>query len=184
MSLRPLGAPRGFPPGSKPSPPRERPSAYAAALRRLALRDRSESEIRSHLARRGYEEGEVDETLERLRDLGLVNDSRVAERVALSRMESSGLGSYRVRIELERRGFPRESGEAAVRRALEELSEPELLDRAALRYWRANARIPVQKRLRRLHDFLLRRGFPASLVGERLRALWPELREVLPEEHP
>jgi regulatory protein len=175
VSLRPLGAPRGATPGSKPSPPRERPSAYLAALRRLALRDRSIDEVRSTLLRRGYEEAETGEALERLIQEGLLNDSRLAREVARSRMATSGLGRFRVRQELDRRGLPRETTDAGIGQALSELSEPGLLDGAALRYWRVNARVPVETRLRRLYGFLLRRGFPSALVHERLRTLFPDV---------
>jgi len=37
----------------------------------------------------------------------------------------------------------------------------------------------VPDRTRRLWAFLMRRGFPAGLVQERLRALWPAQGEIL-----
>ena len=40
-------------------------------------------------------------------------------------------------------------------------------------------RVPPADRMRRLWAFLMRRGFPAGLVHERLRALWPTQGEIL-----
>jgi regulatory protein len=182
VSLRPPGASRRAPSESKPSPPRERPSAYGAGLKRLALRDLSEAEMRAALSSKGYEGDEIDEAIARLGRERLLSDPRLAERVAVRRMESSGLGRFRVRQELERRGVAPETLEAGLQRALQEVSEPAVLERVAKRYWAANARVPPPKRVRRLYAFLLRRGFPQSLVGQAIRSLFPKVEAALLEE--
>jgi regulatory protein len=148
------------------------------ALRALARRDRSVTEIRRALSRRAYGPAEIEEVVERLRTEGLLDDSKLAGNVARYRM-AAGLGRFRVRAELQRRGFAPESQDAGIRSALEEISETTLIDEAARHYWRANSRVEEGKRLERLHRFLLRKGFPASLVADRLRALF---RGSLPEE--
>jgi len=49
----------------------------------------------------------------------------------------------------------------------------------ARRYWRQHGREEPVQRIRKLWAFLLRRGFPAGLVRERLSALWPRWGDAL-----
>jgi hypothetical protein len=62
---------------------------------------------------------------------------------------------------------------------LREVDEKALLDGLARRYWRSHARVEPAKRLPRLWAFLVRRGFAAGLVHERLRTLWPRWSDAL-----
>jgi regulatory protein len=121
----------------------------------------------------------VDEAVRRLRREGYLDDAGFAARFARSRIAGHGLGRHRVRGALRTRGVAREVAEAGLARALAEVSEAEGLDAAARRFWRARVRDEPRTRLRKLWAFLLRRGFPAGLVGERLRALWPRYRDAL-----
>jgi 3-methyladenine DNA glycosylase Tag len=49
----------------------------------------------------------------------------------------------------------------------------------ARRYWRSHARVEPARRLPRLWAFLVRRGFAAGLVHERLSAMWPRWSDAL-----
>ncbi|HSB62109.1 MAG TPA: RecX family transcriptional regulator, partial [Vicinamibacteria bacterium] len=98
---------------------------------------------------------------------------------ARSRLAGHGLGRLRVRGGLDRRGVERGPAEAGLRAALEEVSEPAVLEALARRYWRQHGRDEPARRLCKLWAFLLRRGFPAPLVEERLRALWPRWSDAL-----
>jgi regulatory protein len=132
----------------------------------------------SALSRRGFEKDEIADVLARLRREGLLNDSRLAERIARTRIEGRGLGRRRVRRELSQRGVSAKTAEAGLARALDEISEGGVLDAAARGYWALHGAVPPEARVRRLYAFLLRRGFPPSLVHERLHALWPRLGEA------
>ena len=63
--------------------------------------------------------------------------------------------------------------------ALRDVSEADALESLARRYWRLHPRDEPLRRIRKLWAFLLRRGFPAGMVRERLAALWPRWREGL-----
>lgn len=54
-----------------------------------------------------------------------------------------------------------------------------MVDRLARRYWKTSVAKPPEKRLRSLWAFLLRRGFPATLILSRLKALWPRWHDAL-----
>ena len=55
----------------------------------------------------------------------------------------------------------------------------EVLDRAARQYWKSRQRDEPAKRARGLYMYLIRRGFPATLILERIRALWPKQSTLL-----
>lgn len=117
--------------------------------------------------------------LARLRARGLLNDGAYAERFARSRLQNGGLGSRRVDQALRARGVSREAARAGLATALQQVDEGAQLERVARTYWRTHPRHEPELRLRKLTAFLLRRGFPPTLVHARLRALWPELRAAL-----
>jgi regulatory protein len=154
-------------------------SAYSCALRRLARRDHSEEELRQHLVREGHPAGEIEEALARLRRERALDDASFAARYARSRMAHAGLGRNRIRRDLGRRGVARSLTERGLREAATEVSEAEVLDRVARRYWAAHRADDPPRRLRKLWAFLFRRGFPATMVEARLRALWPRLQDAL-----
>ena len=154
-------------------------AAYVRALRRLGRRDHSESELRCALLERGHAPEEVEAALARLRGERYLDDAGFAERFARSRLARHGLGPLRVRQGLRQRGVERGVAEAGLRAALREVPEAEVLDALARRYWRQHTRDEPPHRLRKLWAFLLRRGFPAPLVGARLRALWPRWRDAI-----
>jgi regulatory protein len=155
------------------------PTAYQRALRRLGRRDHSVAELRRALLDRGHEPDEVEAAIERLRAERYLDDRGFAERFARSRMAHQGLGRARVRQGLRQRGVARAETEAGIAGALGEVDERVVLDGLARRYWRRHARVEPERRLPHLWAFLLRRGFPATLVHERLKALWPKWSDAL-----
>jgi len=150
-----------------------RSSAYQAGLRRLARRDHSEQELRRALLRRGYPTIDVERAIERLRAARYLDDAGFARRFALSRLASHGLGRNRIRADLRQRGVPRPVAESGLDHALREVTETQIVDELATKYWKRHERELPRKRVLKLRAFLLRRGFTAPLVAERLRALWP-----------
>ena len=154
-------------------------SAYQRALGRLARRDHSVAELRRALAARGHAEPEVEAALERLRRERYLDDAAFAERFARSRLAHHGHGRALIRQGLRQRGITRSESEAGLTSALLEVDEKAVLDTLARRYWRQHARTEPERRLPRLWAFLLRRGFAAGLVHERLSALWPRWAQAL-----
>jgi regulatory protein len=154
-------------------------TAYVRALGRLARRDHSEAELTRALRDRGHSTEEVEAAMEKLRSQRFVDDAGFAERFARSRLLGHRVGRKRIRQGLRQRGVDRQVGEAGLRKALEDVPEREALEAAARAYWRTHGRDEPKTRVRKLWAFLLRRGFPADLVVERLGALWPRHRSAL-----
>jgi regulatory protein len=155
------------------------PTAYGRALARLARRDHSAAEIRRALRRAGHDEVEIERAVGRLVAERYLDDAGFAARYARSRIAGHGLGRNRVRAGLRGKGVARLTAEAGLREALAEVSEADVLDALARRYWRQHAADAAPRRLQKLFAFLLRRGFPAGLVSGRLRRLWPRQSEAL-----
>ena len=155
------------------------PTPYGRALARLARRDHSEQEIRRGLRRDGFADDAIEETVARLRRDRYLDDAGFAARLARSRMAHAGMGRNRVRMELRKKGVRRATVEAGLSEALSEVSETEVLDGLARRFWKSRDADEPRHRLRKLWAFLLRRGFPADLVHTRLRALWPRWSDAL-----
>jgi len=90
-----------------------RAEALGAATRALARRDRSVVGLAEYLARRGVARKERADAVERLGDLGYLDDARFAVGRARSLAER-GYGDDAVRFELEREGVAPDQIEAAV----------------------------------------------------------------------
>jgi regulatory protein len=162
-----------------PDDPASEKLAYNKALGRLARREMSSVEVRRGLLRDGFEETAIEAALTRLRGQAYLDDSRLGERFARSRLADRGLGRNRVRQALAQKGLSRGIIESSLRTALAEVSEADAIDRLARRYWRQKVAQEPERRLKGLWAFLIRRGFPVGLVGERLRTLWPRWGDAL-----
>jgi len=173
---RELGAEAGdtFPEGDHQA----QRAARRSALLRLARRDQSTSELRRALERQGHAPDVIEHTLARLAQAHLLDDQAFAERFARRALER-GLGSKRIGLALGVRGIPRDLVRVGLERAQADAPEETTVDRLAQAYWRRHARVDRQRRFRRLCAYLLRRGFPAALVAARLKALAPDLDEML-----
>jgi len=131
------------------------------------------------LLRDGFESAAVEEALARLRERRFLDDTGFASRYARSRLQHRGVGRNRLRAGLRAKGVTRETAEAGLQDALTQVSEEAVLDRVARHYWKGRTRQEPQRKLRNLWAFLLKRGFPATLVVTRLRTLWPRWQDAL-----
>ena len=149
---------------------RTRNDPMAVALRFLASRSRSEAEVRTRLASRGVVTEDIDAVLERLRELGYVDDADFAAAVIRSRTEGRARGRRLVAEELQAKGV----SEAVVESALSASYGDEL----------AVARPVAERQARRLQGrsfgefrqrlgaFLVRRGFEHATAESLVTELW------------
>jgi regulatory protein len=160
-------------------------AARESALRLLAQRARTESEMRRRLLRRGYARTLVDGIVGDLVARSLVNDAEFALAFALERTRRRPRGERRLLQELRARGVSAAIALSAVTHAFEEegATEHSLAARAAddwlkrrgrTRPAREDAHTAQRREQRRLHDYLARRGFAADAIRAALeRALPP-----------
>lgn len=147
-----------------------RHSAMSCAMRLLAYRPRSEREIWDALRRRGIREEVTTETLARLRELRLVDDSGFARSYVDMRNGGSPRSRRLLAAELRARGVDK----AAIVEPLAEMDEADAAYRAAARKARQVRTAEFREFQKRVGDHLLRRGFGYSLTFDTVKRVWAE----------
>ena len=154
------------PPPSTSEPSREE-LARAFCLRQLTARARTRAELAGQLAKRGYPDDVSNRVLDRLADVGLVDDTDFAEQWVRSRRARSGKSNRALAAELHNKGVDDEVIAAALggMGAGAERAQAEQLVRTRLRREvlseDADARVS-----RRLVALLARRGYSQTVAYE------------------
>ncbi|GGM06549.1 RecX family transcriptional regulator [Deinococcus aerophilus] len=146
------------------TPEEEHDTLLAYAFRALGARALSEAELRGKLQRRSEHPELIEEVLRRVQDLGYQDDAHVARIEGARR----GVGTFRVRQTLKRRGLPEELIQDTVQARAPEEERASALE-VLQRRWPSLARKRDPKAS--AYAFLARRGFSGD-------AIWPAIREV------
>jgi regulatory protein len=136
-------------------------SAWVAALRILAQRRLTESQLWQKLERKQYAAEEIRSAVERCKREGYVDDRLFAQLYVEQKCKA--VGSARLVGDLVRRGIDREAAQAAVNDG--SVSEGERLDEALAKLLRTRPELSYPYAARALE----RLGFPASLIYSKLR---------------
>jgi regulatory protein len=134
---------------------------YAYLL--LSYKARTSAELRERLVRKGFSPDVVSSTLERLGELGLVNDEQFARQFTEDRVVVGHKGTWRVRAELRKRGVAREQIEQAIAAAPDETAAAR---EVVLKFRARNKRLEPDVLRRRLYGFLARRGFSVDTIRQ------------------
>jgi len=139
--------------------------ARALCLRLLTSRARTRSELEAQLTKRGYPDDVSAAVLNRLTDVGLVDDADFAEQWVRSRRANAGKGKRALAAELRTKGVDDDviAGALSGIDAGAERSRAEELVRAKLRRERLDTD-DEPKVLRRLVGMLARRGYSQGLA--------------------
>ena len=135
-------------------------NAYAL----LRQRPRSEFEIRSRLKLKGYGVDIVDQVVAALRRAGEIDDVRFAKLWVDERMRINPAGDVVLRYELKEKGLGEAIIEAALAKKAEEYDEYEVAFNMAGERFERLKKLDRKKAMKRLYDFLLRRGFKYETV--------------------
>jgi regulatory protein len=152
-----------------------RVAAYDKALECLARGAKSSSDLARWLARREHARDDIAAAIERLTELGLLNDADFAVLFARSRAITRGLSRRKIAAELAKRGVARDVADAAIAAVMADESRDEraMVEAAAVRKVRTLANLAPDAQRRRLYGFLARRGFAPDLVRETVAKLTP-----------
>lgn len=142
----------------------------ARAVRLLAAKSRSRAELRERLLEKSNEDT-VNRTIQRLEELGYLNEERFAASFASSRIASRPIGSARLRRDFYRRQVDPGVADRAIKAAFEETSEETLIDRAITRRLRIHGKPVTREQTHKLFTHLMRQGFGFDLVMRKLRNL-------------
>ena len=139
---------------------RAKNNAYAL----LRQRPRSEFEIRNRLKLKGYDEEIVEYVIENMRRAGEIDDVRFAKLWIDERMRISPVGDIVLRHELKSKGLSDAIIEATLMKKAEDYDEYEVAFSMAGERFEQLKKLDRKKALKRLYDFLLRRGFKYETV--------------------
>jgi len=128
------------------------------------VRDRTEREIRSALAKEGITTPEVvDEIVGTLRRQGYLDDRRLASHFVQYTVKHKPSGPRLLRRKLREAGVSDEIIDAEIREAIPPEREREVAEELARKKLRGVK--DREKAVRRIHGFLARRGFSESVVS-------------------
>lgn len=135
--------------------------AYALYL--LGRRGRTERELRDKLTEKKYSVEDIEATLKRLTEMGLIDDATFAQNYARDKVVIYRRGRYRIGLDLLRKGIARDQIDQALASVDEadELSAAQSLAASRLKNWQALE--PLQRRARLL-SLLQRRGFSTKVI--------------------
>ena len=146
----------------------------------LAARAYSVAELKQRLRRKKFSEAAIDGAVAKLKNLGFLDDRRLAEQYASSLVRNRALGRFRVERELKARRVDPRAVQPALEKAFEETDERLLLERALDQKVRS-LKLPLTRaRLFSLCNSLRRRGFRPDDILKAVRAR-PELSPLTDE---
>lgn len=133
------------------------------ALKLISFRDRTEKELRDRLEEKEYNEDEIEETIDFLKNYGYIDDSRYARRFAADSVKLKGHGPGRIKTELLRKGIDRETVEIV----LEEMeTDPREQLEAIMERRFSGADLGSHKERNRIFAYFARRGYsPRDIWG-------------------
>ena len=153
---------------------REAGAPFAAALRLLTRRDYGSEELRRTLLTKGYPGDAVDAAVARAMELGYLDDTRYAARLAASLVTSGRAAGARLALELRRRGLDAELVQATVGASRTGGGETEALRALiARRFPTFDFFAADDRERRRVVLFLQRRGFPLDHILNELKRTDP-----------
>lgn len=154
VKRRPSTAPRG--------------DAYDSAVRYLASRPRSVSEIRRHLRTKRYDDPAIDRAIDQLRAQRYIDDEAFARYWIDQRDRFRPKGERAIVSELLQKGVAREVIEVVIgeREPDSEVKRARAVIRRPITRWMA---MSEPERKRKIHQYLAQRGFSYDTIEEVLQ---------------
>ncbi|MBC7442546.1 MAG: RecX family transcriptional regulator [Ramlibacter sp.] len=145
-----------------------RAHAEQVLVQRLRGRSLSVSEARTVLSSTDVDGGDAEEIIERFIELQYIDEGRLADQILHSHHERKGLGRSAVQAEMRRRGLDHD----LILAKLEEMpdDETERAIEVAVKRVGQLGRLDDQTIDRRLNAFLMRKGYPSSIVRVAVKA--------------
>ena len=156
----------------------ERDKAYNRALNYLSYRPRSQAEMERYLLGKGWDEVVVCDVIDRLQQIGLVDDREFAHFWVDNRQRFRPRGRMALRYEMKTRGL----GEEIIAEVLEDVDEEQSAYELASSRARKETGLAPREFRRKLGQYLARRGFSFSVIEAVLRKIEQEMEQPHDEE--
>jgi regulatory protein len=151
---------------------------YDVALRALMRRPHSVHEMKKLLERRATSELLAQVVMARLKENGMLDDSRYAKQFARQRTEIRRQGKFRIARDLRAREIPDRHIEAALAESASDDGEQAAVRQRIQRKLKLFRGPLDQKKIASLYGTLLRAGFPSDVIRRELKSV---TREPLPD---
>lgn len=139
--------------------------AKQRALNYLAHKPRTKTEVRRKLRRNDVPAVVIDQVIDRMVELGYLDDQSYAQEYVRRRFASKGYGPIRIRSELKKRGIDRHLAETAIEEEFAEVDVVEAAREAAEKRWaRLSGEEDPRKRRDKLYRHLKRRGYTYDTI--------------------
>lgn len=132
------------------------------ALYLIEFKDRTEKELRDKFKEKGYDENDIEDEIEFLKNYGYINDVRYAEHYTHDAIHIKKWGKMRIRTELLRKGVDREIIDNTIEDAFLEVEGDLVLTQMQTRF--KNSDFSNIKERTRIFNFFIRRGFSSDEI--------------------
>ncbi len=144
-------------------------SAYLAALKMLGGRELSERQVRQRLARRGFDQDEIDAAVARLVHDRSLDDDRAARAMAHAETSLKKRGRRRVTQRLQAAGIAPAVVQRAIEQTFASIDADALMTAALHKRLRGRERIADDREFQRLYRYLVGQGFEPDRILALLR---------------
>ena len=148
-------------------------SVFDAAVGYLARRSHSRRELKNKLFRKGFPGREIYQTLDRLEELGYIDDKKFAFEYARYRLRQSPRGLKVLTMELLQRGIAREITNEVLQEVFEEFPEEDLVANLVEKWSRVRGGDFTRDDITKLARSLARKGFSWDVIHRQIDALVP-----------
>jgi regulatory protein len=163
-------------PKTRGSEPDSYDIARQIVLRQLALSPKSRKQLRDKLRQRNCPDDVAEAVLDRMSDVGLVDDEAYAGMLVRSQQAGRGLARRALARELRTKGVDDETARATLE-SINPDDERERAERLVAKRLRALHGLDPSVQTRRLAGMLARKGYPADLSMSVIRAAIAEAPE-------
>jgi len=147
------------------------------AYRLLGYRARSAREIDSKLEAKGYDRSTIRKVIDRLKDLNYLNDLEFARSWVDERMKSKPRGQALLRHELMSKGIDKGIIDSVIAEFIQPEDEYRMAKGIADQRLKHKGEEDIDRLKKRIHDYLVRRGFAYDVVDQVLREIFEERRK-------
>ncbi len=139
-------------------------------FRILGKKGYTEREIEEKLYQKGYKKEIREKTIDRLKELGYLNDRKFAQEFIERCLLRKAAGKYLLAKKLQEKGVRKEIVEESLEKVYPE-KEEDLAEKAGEKFLSRLSSLPLEKKKSRLFSFLSRRGFPSEMCVQTTQKL-------------
>lgn len=137
----------------------------------MKFRPRSEKELRTRLAQKGFGEETIEGVLVRFKRKGLIDDEKFSKYFASGKLLMKPVGRRSIWMQLKAKGVSESLATSALEKAYEGLDEFEMAKASASARLSRLQGLSRETLERRLFGFLSRRGFSSEMAARVVREL-------------